>query len=76
MNTMKTTTKTAKKLNMPARFAADKTLRPKILAFLKTHNNSQAKAEFGCSAHFAGSLRKEAGIKLVVPVAKGKKDLL
>lgn len=31
----------------------------KIVKFMKNHNNVETKAEFGCSTHFAGALRKK-----------------
>jgi hypothetical protein len=38
-----------------------------IAAFLKTGTNQAAKAKFGCSAHYAGKLRKK--LKIAFPKA-------
>jgi hypothetical protein len=36
----------------------------KMVAFLKGHTNQEVKEEFGCSAHYAGKLRKKHKIAL------------
>ena len=49
----------------------DDAARTKIVDFLKTgKTNLEAKAKFGCTAHFAAKLREEAGI---APTAKAPK---
>lgn len=59
----------------------------RIVSFLKKgHSNVEAKAEFGCSAHFAGRIRAKFKIPFpekpetkavkAVKGTKGKKDLL
>ena len=51
----------------------DEATRKKITAFLKTgKSNREAKAEFGCTAHFAAKLREEAGIPPTAKAVKAK----
>lgn len=49
-----------KKQNTAVRY--DKAARKKIGKFLESHSNADAKKEFGCTAHFAGALRKQLKI--------------
>lgn len=51
----------------------DEAARKKIGKFIETHTNADAKKEFGCTAHFAGALRKELKID---PVGSTKRQTI
>lgn len=65
----------SKNTEKPTARRYDEAARAKIVAFIKSgKTNQEAKAKFGCTAHFAAKLRKEAGLpsqgKGRTPVAK------